>query len=68
MNFIVKFPISKKLMTGFKINFIIIIVDCLTKDITFIFFTEKADAEELAYVFLKWIVAEQSFSEKLITD
>ena len=44
---------SEKLITKFKTDFIIIAVDRLTKNITFIFFTEKADTEELAYIFLK---------------
>ena len=53
MNFIVKLSVSEKPIIKFKADFIMVVVDRLIKDIMFIFFTEKADAEELAYVFLK---------------
>ena len=44
---------SEKLITKFKTDVIIITVDRLIKNIAFILFTEKADTEKLAYIFLK---------------
>ena len=53
IDFIVKLSLSKELMIKFKYNFIMVVVDRLTKNIKFISFIEQADARDLAYVFLK---------------
>ena len=68
MDFIVKFPVLEEFIMGFKADFIMIIMDRLIKDMIFIPFMEKADIEELVYVFLKWIMAEYSLPEELIID
>ena len=43
----------KKLITNFKFDSIIVVVDRLTKDIYFIPFIESATADNLVYKFLK---------------
>ena len=53
INFIIKLPLLKEPMTEFKADFIIVVIDQLIKNMEFIFFTEWANAEKLAYVFLK---------------
>ena len=53
MDFIIKLFLLKKPIMKFKYNFIIVVMDRLIKNIKFISFTEKVNAEELAYIFLK---------------
>ena len=52
MDFVIKLPLLKELMTNVVFNLIIIAVDRLTKDIIFILFKEAATANELTYIFL----------------
>ena len=52
MDFIIKLPPSKELMTNIVFDLILIAVDYLTKDIIFILFKKAATADKLAYVFL----------------
>ena len=52
MDFIIKLPLSKELITNFQFDSIMVIVDRLIKDTKFIPFIEKANADKLAYVFL----------------
>ena len=63
-----KLPLLKKLITNFKFNSIIVVVDKLIKDIYFISFIEYVDVDNLLYKFLKWIVSEYSLLKKLISD
>ena len=68
MNFIIKLPSSKELMTNVVFNLIIIAVDRLIKDIIFILFKEVATADKLTYIFFRNIVTEYILKKKLITD
>ena len=52
MNFIVKLPPSKKLLTGVFYNSILTIVDQLIKEVQFILYKKVSNTEELAYTFL----------------
>ena len=68
MDFIIKSFSSKKPITKFKYNFIIIVIDWLTKDIKFIPFIKWVDTQDLAYMFLKWIISKYNFLEKIISN
>ena len=68
MDFMIKLPPSKELMTNVVFDSIIVTVDRLTKNVMFILFKEAATADELAYIFLQDILAEHALSDKLIMD
>ena len=51
-----------------EFNFILIIINRLTKWGTFIPYKESSTAENLAYIFLQWIVAEHRLPQELILD
>ena len=68
MDFIIKLPPSKELITNMVFDSIIVAVDRLTKDVIFILFKEIATADELAYIFLQDILAEHTLPDKLIMD
>jgi hypothetical protein len=63
LDFITKLPLSKELMTGIIYNFIIIVTDRLTKYAYFISYLKNFSAEDLAYMFYKYIVANHGFSQ-----
>ena len=52
MDFVVKLPPSKELITNVVFDLIIIVMDRLIKDIIFILFKETATADKLVYIFL----------------
>ena len=52
MDFMVKLPPSKELITNVIFNLIMVAVDRLIKDIIFILFKEAATANKLVYIFL----------------
>ena len=68
MDFIIKLPPSKELITNMVFDSIIVAVDRLTKDVIFIPFKEIATADELAYIFLQDILAEHTLPDKLIMN
>ena len=68
MDFIIKLLLLKELMINMVFDLIIIAVDKLIKDIIFILFKEAATADELAYIFLRDILAEHALLNKLIID
>ena len=47
MDFVIKLPLLKELMTNVVFNLIIIAVDRLINDVIFILFKEKATADKL---------------------
>ena len=57
MDFIVKLPLSKKLIIRTKFDSILVVVNRLIKWEMFIPYKELFIAEDLAYIFLRWIVA-----------
>jgi hypothetical protein len=61
LNFITKLPLSKKLIIGVIYNFIIVITDRLTKYAYFIPYFKNSSAEDLAYIFHKYIMANHRF-------
>ena len=52
INFIIKLLPSKKLLTKVIYDLILIIVDWLTKKVSFLPYNEASDTEELTYTFL----------------
>ena len=55
MDFITKLPLSEKLVIRKKYNTILIIMKRLTKYTYFILYYESSGAEDLVYVFLRYI-------------
>ena len=54
----VKLPLFKEPIIGIKFNSILVVVNRLIKWGTFIPYRELSIVEDLAYIFLRWIVAE----------
>ena len=63
LNFVTKLSLSKEPITGVIYNFIIIVTDRLTKYAYFISYFKSFSAEDLAYIFHKYIVANYGFSQ-----
>jgi hypothetical protein len=61
LNFVTKLPPFKELIIGVIYNFIIIIIDRLTKYAYFIPYLKSFLAEDLAYMFYKYIMANYGF-------
>ena len=68
MNFIVKLLKSKELITRFKYDSIIIIVNRFTKKAYFISFHEKMRAEKIVYLFKQYIIANHEILTEIISD
>ena len=68
MNFIVKLSKSKERVIGATYDFILVITNRLTKYEYFIPYKEATNAEDLAYTFLKTIVANHGLSDEIISD
>jgi hypothetical protein len=62
LDFVTKLLLSKKLIIGVIYDFIIIVTDRLTKYAYFIPYLKSSSAEDLAYIFYKYIVANHRFS------
>jgi hypothetical protein len=67
-NFITKLPESKKPISNAQYDSILVITDRLTKFSYFLPYRESSIAEELAYIFLRRIVANYKFLKKIILD
>jgi hypothetical protein len=61
LDFVTKLPLFRELMTGVVYDFIMIVTDRLTKYAYFIFYFESSLAEDLAYIFYKYIMANYGF-------
>jgi hypothetical protein len=68
LDFIVKLPPSKEPMTNVVYDSILVITDRLTKYGHFIPYKEASDATELAYTFLKIVIANHGLPEEIISD
>ena len=68
MDFIVKLLELKDLAIGTKYDSILVVVDRLTKYTYFIPFQEATDVTQLAYVFLRIIIANYYLPEEIIID
>jgi len=68
MDFITGLPPSEEPLTGTKYDSILVLVDKLTKYCYFVPHLTTATAEDMAFVFLKTIVARHGIPEQLVTD
>jgi hypothetical protein len=67
-DFITKLPESKKSISNAQHDFILVITDRLTKFGYFLPYRESSIAKELAYIFLRRIVANHGLLKKIILD
>ena len=68
MDFIVKLPPSKELMTKTVYNSILTINDTLIKYIYLMPYKEASTAEDLAYIITRTVFAQHGTPEVIITD
>jgi hypothetical protein len=61
LDFIIKLLLFKELMTGVIYDFIMVVTDRLTKYAYFISYFKSFLAENLAYIFYKYVVANHGF-------
>jgi hypothetical protein len=61
LDFVTKLLLFKELIIGVIYDFIIIVTDRLTKYAYFISYLESSLAEDLAYIFYKYVVANYGF-------
>ena len=62
LDFVTKLSLSKELITEVIFDFIIVVINRLTKYAYFIFYLKSFSAEDLAYIFYKYIMANYGFS------
>jgi hypothetical protein len=60
-DFITKLPLFKELMTEVMYDFIMVVIDKFTKYVYFISYLESFLAENLAYIFHKYVMANYRF-------
>jgi len=68
LDFIIKLPPFKKLITGIIYDSIIIVTNKLTKYAYFIPYFKSFSAEDLAYLFYKYMVANYKFPQRIISN
>jgi hypothetical protein len=68
LDFITKLPKSKEPLTGISYDSILVIVDRLTKYTHLVPYKEASTAEELAYTFMKTIIAQHGTPDEIISD
>ena len=61
LDFVTKLPPFRKLITGVIYDFIIIVIDRLTKYAYFIPYLKNSSTEDLAYMFHKHVMANHRF-------
>jgi hypothetical protein len=68
LNFIIKLPLSVKLIIGVVFDLILVIINRFTKYGYFILYKESLLTEELAYAFNKHIIGNHEISKKIINN
>jgi hypothetical protein len=68
LDFVVKLLLSRDLIIGVEYNSILVVTDRLIKYIYIILYLEASIAKDLAYAFLRVIVANYSVLEEMISD
>ena len=68
LDFVIKLLLLRDLITGVEYDFILVITDRLTKYTYIILYLEASTAENLAYAFLRVVVANYSAPEEMISD
>jgi hypothetical protein len=68
LDFVVKLLLLQDLIIGIKYDFILVIIDRLTKYTYIILYLKANTAENLAYMFLRVVVTNYSALEEIISD
>jgi hypothetical protein len=68
LDFVIKLSPSKKLITGVIYDSIIIVIDRLTKYTYFISYLKSSLAENLVYIFYKYVMANYRFPQRIINN
>jgi hypothetical protein len=68
LDFIIKLLLLQDLITGIEYDFILVITDRLTKYTYIILYLKANTAEDLAYMFLRVVVANYNALEEIISD
>jgi hypothetical protein len=68
LDFVVKLLLLQDLIIGIEYDFILVIINRLTKYTYMILYLKASIAEDLAYIFLRIIVINYSALEKIISD
>jgi hypothetical protein len=61
LDFVIKLLLFKKLMTGVIYDSIMVVTDRLTKYVYFIPYFKSFSAEDLIYMFYKYVIANHGF-------
>jgi hypothetical protein len=68
LDFVIKLLLLQDLIIRIEYDFILVIMDRLTKYIYIILYLEANIIENLAYIFLKIVIANNNALEKMISD
>jgi hypothetical protein len=68
LDFVIKLLLSRDLITRIKYDFILVIIDRLTKYTYIILYLEASIAEDLVYMFFRVVIANYSALEEMISD
>jgi hypothetical protein len=68
LDFVIKLPPSRKLITGVIYNFIMVVTDRLTKYAYFIPYFKNFSAKDLAYIFYKYVMTNHKFPQRIINN
>jgi hypothetical protein len=68
LDFVIKLLLLQDLITGIEYDFILVVIDRLTKYIYMILYLEANTVEDLAYVFLRVVITNYSILEEIISD
>jgi hypothetical protein len=68
LDFVIKLLLSQDLITGVEYDFILVIMDKLTKYTYIILYLKASITEDLAYAFLRVVIANYNTLEEMITD
>jgi hypothetical protein len=68
LGFVIKLLLLQDPITGVEYDFILVVTDKLTKYTYMILYLKASIAEDLAYVFLRVVVANYSALEEMISD
>jgi hypothetical protein len=68
LDFVIKLLLSQDPITGVEYDFILVVTDRLTKYIYIILYLEANTAKDLAYMFLRIVIANHNALEEMISD
>jgi hypothetical protein len=68
LDFVIKLLLSRDLIIGVEYDFILVIIDKLTKYTYIILYLEASIVEDLVYTFLRIVIINYSALEEIISD